>query len=515
MRQALPVAMCFLLVGCKGEVVERASCEDVSCGGHGQCRVRSESPYCVCQAGFHPVGLSCVLNDAHDPCVEVSCNRRGTCIVGEAGEDLPRCECDQGYERDESGMLCFRGMASITDGGVDAALDADIRPDVEIEPDAEGLDGDVADTDVEDGEDDGPFLVAGGGEHSCALAVNTGTMRCWGRGLFGQLGTGHRGDVELASASDVDVGGRVIEIALGAFHTCALIDGGTVRCWGSGEHGRLGLGDTETIGDNEVPSSAPIVDVGGVVSHISAGFSHSCALLQRGTVRCWGNGAYGQLGYGNVENIGDDEEPLEAGDVSLDGLATAISAGAGHTCALLNGGSVRCWGSGEHGRLGMGDTEDIGDNELPSDIEEVEVGGIASHIAAWGNHTCVVIVGGSVRCFGHGAYGQLGAENTTDIGDDEVPATVAPIDVGAPVITLTTGWWHSCAQMLGGGVRCWGQNLYGQLGYDHHDNIGDDEAPSSAGDIPLDGLVTDLAAGGTHTCVVLDGNDIRCFGGSP
>lgn len=257
------------------------------------------------------------------------------------------------------------------------------------------------------------------------------------------------------------------------------------------------------------------VDVGGPVIEIALGAFHSCALIDGGTVRCWGNGAYGQLGYGNVENIGDDEEPFEAGDVSLDGLATAISAGAGHSCALLNGGTVRCWGSGEHGRLGTGHTQNIGDDELPSEVEGVDVGGIASHVSAWGNHTCVVIVGGSVRCFGNGAYGQLGLMNTDDIGDDELPSSVSPVDIGGTVITLTTGWWHTCAQMLGGGVRCWGQNLYGQLGYDHHENIGDDETPSTAGDIPLDGLVTDLATGGTHTCVVLDSDDIRCFGGSP
>lgn len=104
-------------------------------------------------------------------------------------------------------------------------------------------------------------------------------------------------------------------IAAGDLHTCALLDSGAVRCWGSGENGRLGYGDTNYIGDNELPSTAGDVSVGGTVVQIAAGGLHTCALIDSGAVRCWGSGGRGALGYGNTNTIGDNELPSTAGDV--------------------------------------------------------------------------------------------------------------------------------------------------------------------------------------------------------
>ena len=106
---------------------------------------------------------------------------------------------------------------------------------------------------------------------------------------------------------------------------------------------------------------------------ITAGSNHTCALLSTGSVRCWGRGDIGILGYGNTNHIGDNETPASAGDVNIGGTVTQINTGGAHTCVLLSTGSVRCWGFNFHGYLGYGNTNIIGDNELPFTAGNVQV----------------------------------------------------------------------------------------------------------------------------------------------
>ncbi len=116
----------------------------------------------------------------------------------------------------------------------------------------------------------------------------------------------------------MDVGGAITQIVAGGEHTCALLTTEDVRCWGQNEFGQLGYGNTEIIGNNEVPSSVPVVNVGGTVTRLVAGQEHTCALLTTGDVRCWGAGFNGRLGYGGGHiRIGDDEAPAFAGDVPV------------------------------------------------------------------------------------------------------------------------------------------------------------------------------------------------------
>jgi len=156
-------------------------------------------------------------------------------------------------------------------------------------------------------------------------------------------------------------------ISAGNGHTCAALDDGSVRCWGYAGNGRLGYADQKDIGDNEPPGSAGPVQLGGAARAISVGDAHSCAILDDGSVRCWGYGEGGRLGYGNQNDIGDDETPSAAGAVDLGPgrSAVAISAGGRHTCAQLDDGSVRCWGEGFAGRLGYCNEQSIGDDETP------------------------------------------------------------------------------------------------------------------------------------------------------
>ncbi len=368
---------------------------------------------------------------------------------------------------------------------------------------------------------DGPVSLSAGGRHTCAL-MGLGAVRCWGDNEFGQLGQGDLEDVgddeAPATVGSVDIGGPAVSVVSGGTHSCALLDSGAVRCWGNGAFGQLGYGNTDIVGDDEVPASAGDVDVGGNVIQLSAGDRHTCALLDTGGVRCWGSGASGRLGYFGTENLGDDETPASRGDVDLGGPAVQIAAGATHTCALLLGGAVRCWGNGALGALGYADTNSIGDDEFPAEAGDISVEGHVVHVAAGGERTCALLSTGSVRCWGLGTDGRLGYGNTSTVGDDETPASAGDVDLGGPVVQLALGAAHSCALLATGAVRCWGSasgsetGANGVLGYGNTLDIGDNEPPAAAGDVDVGDAVVRLAAGDNHTCALLKSGGVRCWG---
>jgi hypothetical protein len=170
----------------------------------------------------------------------------------------------------------------------------------------------------------------------------------------------------------------------GSDYTCVIlggsVGGGKVRCWGHGWAGQLGYANTNDIGELETPGSVGPVDLGAgrTATAISAGSNgfHTCAILDDDTVRCWGWGASGQLGYADDETIGDDETPgtLKTVDLGPGRTAGALAVGDSHTCAILDNGWVHCWGGGDHGQLGYANTNDIGDDETPVSVGPVFLG---------------------------------------------------------------------------------------------------------------------------------------------
>ncbi|HWI06146.1 MAG TPA: hypothetical protein VNT54_01365 [Solirubrobacteraceae bacterium] len=365
-----------------------------------------------------------------------------------------------------------------------------------------------------------------GRHHSCAVLAG-GQLRCWGYGAQGQLGyasTATIGDDEMpGSTGPVDLGeGRTATaISAGDFHTCALLDDGSVRCWGYGADGRLGYGDTQNVGDDESPGSAGPVDLGEgrTATAISAGLGHTCAVLDDGSVRCWGYGENGALGYANTDTIGDDETPGSVGpvDIGEGRTATAISAGGDFTCVILDDRTVRCWGLALDGRLGYGNNQRIGDDETPGSVGPVDIGAgrTATAISAGARGTCARLDDAAVRCWGEGREGSLGYGNGQYIGDNETPGSVGPVDIGSgrSARAISAGR-HTCAVLDLGSVRCWGANTKGQLGYGNTERIGDDETPAAAGPVDLGAgrSATAISAGELHTCARLDDGSVRCWG---
>ncbi|MCY1018413.1 RCC1 domain-containing protein [Pyxidicoccus sp. MSG2] len=305
-------------------------------------------------------------------------------------------------------------------------------------------------------------------------------------------------------------GTDIAQLRAGDAHTCALLNDGSVRCWGAGGLGRLGYGNTDTIGDNELPSSRGAVPLPEKVSQLATGGSHTCALLVSGLVRCWGNNQYGQLGYRHTNHIGDTEPVTSMGYVNLGTPAVRITAGASHTCALLTTNKVRCWGFNGTGQLGYGHTNNIGDDDEPSSVD-VQVGAPVQDVFARGNHTCALLLSGKVRCWGDNGLGQLGYSNGGNpIGDNEHPSSVGDVNLGGTAIQLALGGSHTCALMDTGTVKCWGYNAQGQ--------IGNGSSGATFNPVVYDvGLgagnkAIQVTAGANHTCALLGSGLIKCWG---
>lgn len=277
--------------------------------------------------------------------------------------------------------------------------------------------------------------------HACALLENS-TVKCWGLNSAGQLGDGTFGGPEACgpghiscSTVPVEVQGLTNATAIaaggqyGAEHTCAVRSDKHVLCWGGNGVGQLGSGMSDGPEECNPPfefcSTTPTATSGLTdVLGLSAGEFDTCALASAGSVHCWGLNSGGQLGVGTdsgPEQCKPNGNYCSTVPVTVTGLshATFIVSGGEHNCALLEGGPVRCWGSNRWGNLGTGST--VGPDRCEvlrqaCSTEPVEVAGIAdaTYIDAGGGyqdgaeHTCAVVAGGGVKCWGSNRSGQLG-----------------------------------------------------------------------------------------------------------
>jgi alpha-tubulin suppressor-like RCC1 family protein len=327
--------------------------------------------------------------------------------------------------------------------------------------------------------------IDGGFDHSCAR-IAAGGVKCWGQNYYGALGI----NSGPYSSVPVDVNGlasAVQSISAGDNHTCVRKAGG-VKCWGENLSGELG-------NNSNVDSNVP-VDVAGLTSgaqSISAGQAHTCAVTVAAGIKCWGWNGLGQLGNNSTADSGI---PVEVS--GLTSGAAEVSAGSNHTCARTAAGGAKCWGSNSSGQLG--------NNSMTSTNVPVGVFGLASGVEAISSgaaHTCALMTGGGVKCWGYNLYGQLGNNSTVK--------SLVPVDVsglgGGGALAISSGAFHTCAHVSGGGAKCWGNNQYGQLG--------DNSTVNSLVPIGVSSLASGvqiMAAGYYHTCTRVAGGGAKCWG---
>jgi alpha-tubulin suppressor-like RCC1 family protein len=180
------------------------------------------------------------------------------------------------------------------------------------------------------------------------------------------------------------------------------------------------------------------VDTGGhAVLAITSGADFYCAVYDDHQARCWGDNTYGQLARGSVADFGDGPGETNVGPIPLPAgrSVLAVSAGAYHACALLDDGQVRCWGRGEDGALGQGNTDVVGDQPGESTVG-VDLGGAARALVSGGYLTCAVTATG-IRCWGWNLEGQLGqGSHVPNYGTalGEVPRLLPPIALGGETV---------------------------------------------------------------------------------
>jgi alpha-tubulin suppressor-like RCC1 family protein len=315
--------------------------------------------------------------------------------------------------------------------------------------------------------------VVGGRAHSCAL-FGDGTVSCWGMGMPPARVAGLTGLRALAAGAD---------------GTCAITAERLVRCWGQ---------ESFTVME---PGGSPL----GGVEHLALGLTFGCAANAVGTY-CWGKNDLGQLaqplavteskqavlaapgparflgaGQAVVTHDGADRlcawgsngtHQITSDDVMLTytspqcGIVREVAqltVGADHTCVRHPGGSFACWGERYYGQLGLGGTVDD-TLDVPPFGRDTRLAAPVRDLVAGASHTCALLDGGAVTCFGLNSKGQIGPGATTTAEEVRDPAPVTGF--AGPVTALGAGpsAQHTCAIVNGGTVQCWGSNSDGQLG---------------------------------------------------
>ncbi len=351
-----------------------------------------------------------------------------------------------------------------------------------------------------------------GGDYTCGVAT-LGRAYCWGKGSVGQIGSAADSTCFDDNSATVRVGcaiapKRVIApaitfsvVAAGDSTACGISTTQQLYCWGDDTYGQIGNGSD---GGGAQPRLATVASER--FTSLTSGGGHACALNLAGFAYCWGKDSTGQLGdHGNVNSttpipvIGPDAQP--SGALRY----TAISAGANHTCAIAVDRSAWCWGAGSRGILGTGDA-------ISSSIPKRVVGDLLFvAISAGTDHTCALATDAAIYCWGDNTFGQLGLGTTAlAFSPNPVPS------LGLTGFTaISSGVRGSCALSGGGSVFCWGHNAYGQLGRGEPlpvPNPGSFSPIPSPIINPITKQFTSLSVGRRHACALASDNTTWCWG---
>jgi alpha-tubulin suppressor-like RCC1 family protein len=345
--------------------------------------------------------------------------------------------------------------------------------------------------------------VSTGAEHTCALKTD-GTAFCWGSNQHGQLGVAvtnticNGGDsTTFACASrptPVTTTFKFLSISAGERHTCAITTNREAYCWGANDQGQLGSAVPEGPELQAVASPLPW-------TQISAGFTHSCAVRSDGELYCWGQNDRGELGNGAVSA---SNTPLH---VPIASAVASVSAGQGRTCARTTVGVVYCFGGVwvvRQGGLELRRSQpspQLVPNAPP--MATVTVGSFS---------TCGTDLSGLAYCWEANPRGSIG-DGTTE--GDTMPKRVA---LDLPFVQLSAGLVQTCGVTIGGVGYCWGDHSFGELGVPSErvvERCDTAAVPCSTTPVAVLGrqIFTEISTGlGSHTCGVTTRGNLYCWG---
>ena len=471
-----------------GACVRHDDCAGVTACAAGSCVDAVRSYTCTCPSGYSGSGsMACTDIDECARAAANSCDSTPPACINDPGSF--HCQCPDTHHGDGQGASgCVRDAlrvaagakrtCAVLHGGAVRCWGSDqfgaLGTGVASETPRGGAPGTMGDAliSVNLGAGRTAVQVAVGADVVCS-ALDDGTAKCWGYGGYGALG-GPPGSAGITDAvAPLPAGRRAKQVGAGSGYGFALLDDASIGYWG-GSFSRYPVVAGERFASFD---RSPRYD----------GY-HVCALLESGAVRCWpGNASYsdpnqyGPLGWAYSASLAPTSYPLT--ELGGGHTATAVATGESHSCALLEDASVKCWGRNDHGQLGLGDTVARGAraSDMGDALPIVPLGAPVRAIAAGANHTCALLDGGQVKCWGLNDTGQLGQGSTADVGDQsgEVLA-LAPVDLGPgrTAVAIDVGS-HTCALLDDGGIKCWGSNSSGELGQGDTVNRGD--TPGSMG----------------------------------
>ena len=358
-----------------------------------------------------------------------------------------------------------------------------------------------------------------GFNHTCAL-LDDGSLKCWGNNTLGQLGDGTTTFRTTPISVDLGEGRTATAVGGGDYHTCAILDDESLKCWGYNYYGQTGIptahrGDQRgEMGGNLILVDLDIdkeeeVEVGPEIT-LGLGANHTCAIDDEGTLKCWGNNTAGQLGVAKTSNVTcKDADGNSPGCIKVPTMvelgtnrtAIQINSGNAHTCAILDDSSLKCWGSNNSGFLGIGDP--ISETENPTDVE-LGTGRTARALTTKNRHSCVILDNGTLKCWGENSSGQLG-DGTSTVRRNPTEITLGD---GRIATSVSTGGLHTCAILDNGVLNCWGENGQGALGIDSNT----DQSRPTRVTFSGDKTAVAIDIGSYHTCAILDDNSLVCWG---
>ena len=475
----------------------------------------------------------------------------------------------------DSGANNYASIATDDDGLCDYDLDDDGVLDAD-EVSGCTIQGSLNFNSFATDDDDSCLIIIkidAGYSHTCAI-LDDGSVWCWGANYAAQLGNGTATGSRFsppegsrstpAPTSSLGEGRTAVDISAGMFHTCAILDDGSVSCWGMD----FFLGhESNGSSDPLPPTQTASLGEGRTAVKISAGTQVTCAILDDGSVVCWGQapGSAGKIGDGTGEERASPTQTASFGDGRT---ATEISVGSYHACAILDDGSVVCWGENNFGNLG---TRDLSESLSWVPVQTASLGDGRTAVAiSAGAHTCAILDDGSVVCWGENSRGSLGTEYAYDScvpnysddredyfscsdegwdwtngqydcieGNDDkwvcrtnsqsaisipVPTQTASLGEGRTAVALiNSDFYATCVILDDGSVSCWGFNGHGQIGNGEWGLSGECDQPSYSGECHQfaptqttslgDGRsAVSIVAGYSYFLVILDDGTLRSWG---